>query len=290
MEQKSKAGGRLSAVLKGEMGLSTGLMNRLKWSQRILVNGVPQRTNYQVQPGDVVTVLLDEKTPEYPPEDIPLTIIYEDSDILVVDKPAGMLIHPSAHKNTGTLANGVLFYYEKNGEASAFHPVTRLDRDTFGLVLLGKNAHVHKLLNEVNQRGELVKVYHGLIYGAMTPEAGTIDLPIARRPKPSLLRFVDESGQRSLTEYETLERGAGWSLLGLRPVTGRTHQLRVHCAHVGCPILGDPQYGSRESLALSEAFHLSYQQLCAYSLEFPHPMTGKPMKLRSSMDVWKPEE
>ena len=135
--------GRLSSFLKEEMAMSTGLMNRLKWDEKILVNGVPQFTNFQVQPGDVITVLLDEEQVTYPPEYGPLDILYEDADFLAVDKPAGMLIHPSRSRNTGTLANFMAGYYERTGQRCAFHPVTRLDRDTYGIVLLEiGRAHV----------------------------------------------------------------------------------------------------------------------------------------------------
>lgn len=277
--------GRLSGFLKGELGMSTGLMNRLKWTSSILVNGSPARTNYPVSPGDTITVLLDDPEPEYPAEDIPLSICYEDSHLLVVDKPAGMLIHPSRHRNTGTLANGVLGYYRRTGQSCAFHPATRLDRDTYGLVLLGKNSHVHRLLCELHAEGRLQKTYHALVYGAPPREEGLIDAPIARLPLPSLLRQVDPQGQPSQTRYRVLRREEDRSLLALMPLTGRTHQLRVHCAYMGCPILGDPQYGTPESQALSQALGYSYQRLCARALDFPHPMTGAPMHLESAMDA-----
>lgn len=280
--------GKLSGFLKGELNMSTGLMNRLKWSQRLLVNGGPARTNAPVQPGDVITVLLDEPEPEYPAEDFPLEILYEDGDLLVVDKPPGMLIHPSHHRNTGTLANAVAGYYRRTNQSCAFHPSTRLDRDTFGLVLLGKNSHVHKLLNGLHQEGRLQKTYRALVYGTMPRQEDIIDQPIGRLPKPSLLRRVDPEGQPSRTRYRVLERGEGWSLLELEPLTGRTHQLRIHCAFLGCPILGDPQYGSRESQTLSAAMGLAFQQLCACRLDFPHPVTGRAMTLRSSLEVHHP--
>ena len=277
--------GRLSGFLKGELGMSTGLMNRLKWTSSILVNGSPARTNYPVSPGDTITVLLDDPEPEYPAEDIPLSICYEDSHLLVVDKPAGMLIHPSRHRNTGTLANGVLGYYRRTGQSCAFHPATRLDRDTYGLVLLGKNSHVHRLLCELHAEGRLQKTYHALVYGAPPREEGLIDAPIARLPLPSLLRQVGPQGQPSQTRYRVLRREEDRSLLALMPLTGRTHQLRVHCAYMGCPILGDPQYGTPESQALSQTLGYSYQRLCARALDFPHPMTGAPMHLESAMDA-----
>ena len=140
--------GRLSDILKNEMRVSTGLMNRLKWQDLLFVNGVPQHTDFAVQPGDMITVRLEEPPIQYPPQEGDLTILYEDDHILVVDKPAGMLIHPSRSKNDGTLANFVFGYYQKTGQKSAFHPLTRLDRDTFGIVLLAKSAHVHTLLQQ----------------------------------------------------------------------------------------------------------------------------------------------
>ena len=130
--------GRLSSFLKGELQMSTGLMNKLKWGDSIQVNGVPQRTNYAVQTGDRITVRLDEEEPEYPAEDGEISILYEDAYLLAVEKPAGMLIHPSRSRFNGTLANYVEGYYARTGQKCAFHPLTRLDRDTFGIVLLAK--------------------------------------------------------------------------------------------------------------------------------------------------------
>ena len=269
--------GRLSSFLLGELKMSAGLMNKLKWGDSIRVNGVPQRTNYPVQPGDVITVALAEETPEYPAEDGELSILYEDDAILAVDKPAGMLIHPSRSKNTGTLANFVAGYYQKTGQNCAFHPVTRLDRDTFGIVLLAKNAHIHSLL----QNGVAKKTYHALVCGGPTQDSGIINAPIARRPLPSLLRYVNPEGKPSVTEWQVLEREEKLCKLSLHPITGRTHQLRLHCAYLGFPILGDPQYGSLESQRLSAELGLTHQRLCAKRLEFSHPITGESVILIS---------
>ena len=273
--------GQLSSFLRGELKMSYALMNKLKWGDALRVNGTPQRTNYPVRPGDVITVQLDEPDPEYPAEDGPLTILYEDDYLLAVDKPAGMLIHPSRSKFDGTLANFVLGYYQKTGQKSAFHPLTRLDRDTFGIVLLAKNAHVHTLL----QQTRVQKTYHALVLGRPEECSGTIDAPIARRPLPSLLRFVSPEGKPSVTEFQVLERKGGHCKLQLYPITGRTHQLRLHCCHMGYPILGDPQYNSPESVAESDKLGLIHQLLCAKRLELEHPVTGEPMVLDSQMDV-----
>ena len=271
--------GRLSDILKNEMRVSTGLMNRLKTTDRILVSGTPQRTNYAVRCGDTVTLLLDEPEPEYPGEDLPLTILYEDDHILAVDKPAGMLIHPSRSRDTGTLANRVIGHYRRTGQRSAFHPLTRLDRDTFGVVLIAKNSHIHALL----QQTPLQKTYQALCFGSFPMDSGIIDAPIERRPLPSLLRYICPTGKPSRTRVRVLERFDGHTLAALEPLTGRTHQLRLHCAHVGCPILGDPQYGTAESQAYSRQFGYTHQRLCAKRIEFLHPLTGEPLTITSHL-------
>lgn len=277
----AKGGGRLSAVLKEELKMSTGLLNRAKWADGLRVNGQSVHTDYQVTPGDEIVVLLEEKQAQYPAESGPLTILYEDASLLAVDKPAGMLIHPSRNRLTGTLANLVQGHYEAQGITAAFHPLTRLDRDTFGIVLIAKSAYVHALLQE--QRPQ--KLYYARTFGGPGAEAGIIDAPIARKPLPSLLREVRPDGKPSLTRYRVLEHREESCLLELEPVTGRTHQLRLHCAHMGFPILGDPQYGSAASVAYSQGLGLTTQLLCAKSLEFTHPITGETLHLESKMDV-----
>ena len=277
----ARRSGRLSSFLREEMEMSAGLMNRLKWQDKLFVNGVPRHTDYPVAPGDVITVPLEEPEPQYPAQEGSLTILYEDEHILAVDKPAGMLIHPSRSQFTDTLANFVAGYYQKTGQAAAFHPVTRLDRDTFGVVLLGKNSHTHALLSQ----NPLEKTYEALVYGAPTQAEGVIDAPIARRPLPSLLRQVSPEGKPSLTRYRRLSRQEKTAVLALTPVTGRTHQLRVHCAYMGFPIVGDPQYGSPESQAFSKEMGAATQLLCAKTLRFSHPITKTPMEIVSTYTI-----
>ena len=283
MELKMTAAreGQLSSFLRGELKMSYALMNKLTWGDALQVNGVPQRTNYPVRTGDRISVRLDEEEPEYPAEDGPLTILFEDDWLLAVDKPAGMLIHPSRSCFSGTLANFVAGYFARTGQKSAFHPMTRLDRDTFGVVLLAKNAHVHTLL----QNAKVQKTYHALTFGGPEEETGIIDAPIARKPLPSLLREIREDGKPSVTRYQVLERKRKLCKLALEPVTGRTHQLRLHCMHRGFPILGDPQYNSPESADLSAEMGLEYQLLCAKMLELEHPITGENLVIHSTMDV-----
>lgn len=277
--------GQLSSFLRTELSMSAGLINRLKWGEALCVNGVPCFTNHPVARGDVITVLLDEETPEFPAEDGALTVVYEDEYLLAVDKPAGMLIHPSRSKFDGTLANIVAGYYEKTGQHSAFHPLTRLDRDTFGIVLLAKNAHIHAML----QQTRVQKTYHAIVCGIPPQESGLVDAPIARKPLPSLLREVRADGKPSRTRYCVTEVRGALCKMALEPLTGRTHQLRVHMAHIGTPILGDPQYASEASRALSHACGLDTQCLCAKRLEFVHPITGECLALESTMDARFPE-
>ena len=273
--------GRLSKILREEMGLSAGLMNRLKWTGALKVNGQSVHTDFPVRPGDTVTAVLEEESPDYPAEDLPLTVLYEDDFLLAVDKPQGMLIHPSAARNTGTLANAVAGYYARTGSPGAFHPLTRLDRDTFGIVLVAKNGYACALLQQARPR----KTYHALTLGGPEDDSGIIDAPIARKPLPSLLREVSPDGKPSRTEYRVLDRGENLCRLALTPVTGRTHQLRLHCAYAGFPIVGDPQYGNEGSLAWGEKLGVTGQQLCAKRLEFTHPVTSQALTLESRMDV-----
>ncbi len=279
--------GRLSSFLKQELGLSTGLMNRLKWAEKLYVNGIPRHADHPVSVGDEIVAVLDDPAPQYPAEEGDISILYEDAYILCVDKPAGQLIHPSRCVFTGTLANFVLGYYQKTGQNCAFHPVTRLDRDTFGVVLLAKNAHIHSLLNQLHTQGALKKTYEALVFGIPEQKTGIIEAPIARLPLPSLLRKVSPEGKPSVTEFAVAEELDGYCRLTLRPITGRTHQLRVHCAYMGHPILGDPQYGNAASLAISERLGIGTQALCAKALEFPHPITGKPLTVTTKLNIIK---
>ena len=284
LKYTAQRSGRLSSFLRLEMAMSAGLVNRLKWQDRLFVNGIPRHTNYAVVPGDEITVPLNEPVPDYPAEPGPLTVLFEDDHLLAVDKPAGMLIHPSRSTLTGTLANRVLAYYRQSGQACAFHPITRLDRDTFGIVLLAKNAYIHNLFTQL-PKDAFQKIYHALVWGGPEAEEGWIDAPIARRPLPSLLRYVNPQGKPSLTRYQVLRRGQDRCLLELQPITGRTHQLRVHCAHMGYPILGDPQYCSAASRQTSDGLGLKSQLLCAKTLSFTHPMTRQPLTIHSQITL-----
>ncbi len=271
--------GKLLSFLRRELGLSSTLVKRMKFRHAYAVNGQTVFTDFPVKIGDEIAVCMDEDTPEYPAQEGSLSILYEDDALIALDKPAGILMHPSSARNTDTLANYLLYYYQKTGQKCAVHPVSRLDRDTFGVVLLAKNSHIHAKMHAMQRSGQIEKIYHAAVLGAPKTDEGLIDAPIARLSPTGMLRGVREDGKEARTRFRTLNRGNRCSHLELRPLTGRTHQLRVHCAYMGFPILGDPQYGSDD-------FGLPYQQLCAVSLRFCHPLTEKIVEIRSKQSVW----
>ena len=289
LEQTAARQTKLLSLLRREFGLSAGLVKRLKWQNALFVNGAPAHTDCPVQPGDRVRVVLEEQTEGFDPEPMPLSILYEDPYFLAVDKPAGMLVHPSPQKNSGTLANGVLYHLQQSAAGAGVHPVTRLDRDTFGVVLLAKNANVHDRFCRLLREKQLEKTYLASVFGHPPQDAGEIDLPVYKVGGGSLIRVVDARGQQALTRYRVLETAGQTALLELHPMTGRTHQLRLHCMASGFPILGDPQYHSEDSRAFSEQFEISPQQLCAVRLEFRHPITGEDVVIRSRQHVRCPE-
>ena len=306
---------KLLWILRRELRISDGLVRRLKPKNAFAVNGEASHTNRIVHPGDVVTATIEEDVPDFPPEDGSLSIVFEDDSLIVLDKPAGVIVHPTFHRESGTLANFLLGYYQKTGQACAVHVLTRLDRDTMGLVVFAKNAYVHALLMDAMAAGEIEKTYLARTMGWLEADEGTIDLPIARLAPGSLLRCVREDGKPAVTDYRVLCRPTvapatcrptqklpreelgvrneelvpqtsyllppnsslpqASCLLELRPITGRTHQLRVHCAHLGHPILGDPQYGGGEG----------GQRLVCKRLRLTHPLTGETLLLCSDFSV-----
>lgn len=269
---------KLLSFLRQELALSSTLVKRMKFRGAYTVNGEHVFTNYPVRVGDVIEVCLDEDMPEYPAQEGDLSILYEDDALIALDKPVGILMHPSSARNTDTLANYLLGYYQKTDQPCAVHPVSRLDRDTFGVVLLAKNSHVHAKMHAMQKRGQIEKIYQAAVLGGPCDDEGLIDAPIARLSETGMLRGVREDGKPARSKYRVLQRKNGFALLALQPLTGRTHQLRVHCAYMGFPILGDPQYG-RDDL------QLPHQQLCAVSLRFHHPLTENFVEICSKQTV-----
>ncbi len=282
--------GKLLSFLRRELQMSSGLVSRLKFQNAFFVDGQPAYTDKAVLPGQEIAVILREKrTEEFQPENLPLDIVYEDEALLAVDKPAGLVVHPTWNRLTGTLLNRVLGYYEKTNQDCDIHPVNRLDRDTRGIVLLAKNSHVHALLYEMQLAGKFQKTYRALCAGLPPAEEGEIDLPIRRCEGYTMLRQVHPEGQQALTRYRLLEEKDGLCRMELSPITGRTHQLRVHCLAMGFPMLGDPQYFTEESRRLSEKYGFYGQQLAAVKLCLPHPMTKNLLEIHAFHDIFLPD-
>lgn len=266
---KSLDGERVDTALRRRWGISGSLLKELKkYDDGILINGEHIRTVDLVCEGAELTInMYDEMSDNIVPEDIPIDIMYEDEDILIINKPPYLPTHTSAGHFGGTLANAVIAHYIKNGEAHMFRAVNRLDKDTSGVMCVAKNSYAHaRLSSELNT---LHRRYTAIVCGTLTGE-GTVNAPIARAD--FIKRAVDAGGQSAVTHYKSLATKGGYTLVELRLETGRTHQIRVHMAHIGYPLLGDWLYG-REDKALfpRQALHSSYLSLI-------HPVTGEKME------------
>ena len=272
------------SIVRREFMASTALLRRLKAAGAIAVSGAPAFTSYRVSPGETVSVDVDmaEKPCDNIPEQGSVEVLFENEGLVAVNKPAGLIVHPTHSKNTGTLANFVAGYLLRTAPACSCHAVNRLDRDTSGVVLFAKNSHMKALASKALSDGAASKEYLALVYGAM-PESGVIDAPIRRFEERNMLRVVSPDGQAAVTRYETLRvlGAAGWyaSMVLLRLETGRTHQIRVHCLHVGHPVLGDKLYCTEDSRYLSLDLGVATQALHACRLVFTDPVSGKPIEI-----------
>lgn len=265
-------------VLKGPMKLSSHLITQLKLSNGILLNGKSIRTIDPVHVGDIVSVIIDFYEESFiQPEESPLSIIFEDDCFLAVNKGPNMPIHPSVGHHTGTLAQAVLWHYESQGLHIKVRPINRLDRDTSGLTLFAKNAHIQDRLIHQMSENRVYKAYLGIVHGNFEPQSGTIRLPIARKEGSILERTIDISGNQSITHFKTLETHGGLSLVQFVLETGRTHQIRVHAKAMGHPILGDWLYSDNLTNLIDR------QALHAHQLSFDHPLTGERIDLTAPL-------
>lgn len=280
--KEEDAGKKLFSILHYKMNLSTGLIKRLKHQTLMYVNDRAVYTDYRVQPGDVIRLPLPEEHAEFPPEPGDLKILYEDEAIIAIHKEPGIIIHPSATRDTGTLANRLLHYLG----GGAIHPVNRLDRDTTGVCIFAKNGYIKSILTESMVKARIQKTYTAPTYGLLPETAGIIDLPIDRLSADSLWRTIREDGQPARTSYELLGKYGLWNLYAFHPLTGRTHQIRLHAMASGAPLLGDPVYNTPESEAFSDSLGLTVQQLCCTEMTFPHPMTGEMISITTEPDFY----
>ncbi|WP_432646201.1 RluA family pseudouridine synthase [Mitsuokella sp.] len=264
----------VKAFLTQKEGISSTIWKRIKHSGTFRVNGVLcNAARAEVKNGDLVSYDIVRPS-NIEPEKLPLDIRYEDEYLMVVNKPAGQLVHPTTKEAHGTLGNAILYWYETHGEHHAYHPVHRLDRDTSGLVLIAKVPQVQYKLTPRRGEGKLFhREYLAIIEGNLTPPDGLIDAPIARALPSIILRKVSPEGQEARTHYRTVRSNGRFSLLRLVLDTGRTHQIRVHLAHLGHPLLGDDLYGGDCSLIKRQALH-------ACRLYFTHPMTGQNINIK----------
>ncbi len=277
-------------ILKGQLQLSERLVKRLKYSGKILRNSLPVWVNEIVEPGDSIEALIDftdEECETVSPQDIPLNIIYEDECMIVVDKQPGIVVHPTCGHYDSTIANGIMYYLGLSGIKKKIRPVSRLDRDTSGIIIFAKNEFVQEsLVRQMNSK-TFLKEYIGIVHGMVQERNGTINLPIGRKPGSIVSRHVTETGAPSVTHFEVLDYLKDATLMKFHLETGRTHQIRVHCQAVNHPLVGDGLYpyldeGSSNSVSSLDA-SLGRQALHSCRVSFLHPLTRETMNIHSQI-------
>ena len=266
-------------LLQNRLNLSGRLINKLKCDNKILVNKLPVHVNYITDEGDVLETLVEfeEENEDIIPQEMPLDIIYEDSSLIVLNKASNMVVHPTSYHPDGTYANGLAAYFKKHGEAVKIRPVSRLDRDTTGVIVFAKNAYVQERLIKQMQTGAYEKKYIGAVWGNVLKESGVIDLPIARAPGSIMLRHISEDGALAITEYKVIKRFKDATLLEFRLRTGRTHQIRVHCQAIGHDLIGETLYSDIETDLIGR------QPLHSYFTSFYHPLTQIKLELTAPL-------
>ena len=273
------AGVRLDAFLSADGALTRSQAARLIAEGRVRVNGKPAAKSARLSGGETVTVDVPQlRETALPPQDIPLDVVYEDDDVIVVNKPTGLVVHPAPGHPDGTLVNALLHHCgdSLSGIGGEKRPgiVHRIDRDTSGLIIAAKNDAAHLALSAQLKDHSLSRTYECLVTGNMKQDSGTVDAPIGRSSADRKKMAVVPTGRRAVTHWEVVARYPGVTHLRCRLETGRTHQIRVHMAHIGHPILGDTVYGAKKPVP-----GLTGQCLHATGLRFVHPRTGKPVEL-----------
>lgn len=274
-------GTKIREYLKVELGLSTRLIRSASLGKRIFVNDEVVKMNRVLNEGEIIKIdLAKDESQDIAPEKMDIDIVYEDEDILVVNKKPFMVVHPTKSYQSGTLANGVINYFMESGQNCIVRLVSRLDMNTSGLIIIAKNQFSHGMLSKEMSENKVEKKYLALVHGIMKEKQGTIDLPIYKPEgiENGIRRVIDERGQRSITHYKVVEEYNESSLVECKLETGRTHQIRVHLSHLGHPIYGDTLYGDgdEEDLIKRQALH-------AFGLDFKSPRSGEILSLRAEL-------
>lgn len=277
---KEYDGRKIREYLKEELGLSSRLIRSASIDKRIFVNNKAVKMNYIIKDKDNILIdLMKDETQNIDPEDIPIDIVYEDEDILVVNKGPNMVVHPTKRHQSGTLANALMYYFKESNQKCIVRLVSRLDMDTSGLIIIAKNQYAHMELSKEMTLNNVEKRYLAVVHGHMESMQGTIDLPIYRpEVEGTIRRVIDERGQRSITHYKVVERYKDSDLVECLLETGRTHQIRVHLSSLGHPIWGDTLYGSEDDNDI-----IKRQALHAYGLDFKSPRTKEPLSIRAKL-------
>ena len=269
------AGRKIGEFLR-KRGYSRHVIIHLKKTEHgILLNGEWAYVGQILKEGDLleIHIIEEEASDQIVPRELPLDIVYEDEDLMVINKPADMPIHPSINNYDNTLANALMWYFKKQGESFVYRCINRLDRDTTGLLIVAKNMLSGGILSDMSKNREIHREYLALAEGEV-PESGVIDAPIARKEESVMERCVDfEKGDRAVTHFWRLDYRDGYSLVRLKLETGRTHQIRVHMKYIGHPLTGDYLYNPDYRI-------LDHQALHSWRLEFRHPITGACMKFQ----------
>lgn len=265
---KDKTYKNINQILNNEFNISTRLLSKLIKNKKILLNEIPVDTRISIKIGDIITILLDieENNSNIVPTKMNLAIVFEDDGMLIVDKPSRIAIHPSIAHYTDSLSNGIRHYFDEIGLKKKIRPVNRLDKDTSGLVIFAKNEYIQECLIKQMKDNTFKKEYLCLASGVFKEKVGTINAPIARKSDSIIERCIDMNGQPSITHYKVIKEYGDYSLVKCILETGRTHQIRVHMAHIGHPLLGDTLYGNKSDLIDRQALH-------CYKLTFLNPIT-----------------
>ncbi len=267
---------KVSQILKNHLKFSRGEIRRIKRCDGLMVNDQMVRLNSLVKEGDLIQVNYQDDDQPVIPQDIPLDILFEDEHILVVNKPSNMLVHPLSYHVLNTLANGVIYHWQLQGHNSKFRSVSRLDKDTSGVILIAKSSYIcHQLAGQM-KNGMCRREYLAVVHNRITMDSGIIDFPIGRPDDGSLIFGVTSQGKEAVTHFTVIQRFAGGSLVKLRLETGRTHQIRVHMRHFGHPLMGDDLYGGSLDLIHRQALH-------SWRLEFNHPVTREHMRMEAPL-------